>query len=74
MGFAKDNTGKGTKNLGDSLSAMSLRRGPSPTAPSQRQMMSKAAITHRFRKLKTPSKCRECDSYVYFQVRISKKS
>lgn len=28
---------------------------------------SKAASTHKFRKLKTPSKCRECDSYVYFQ-------
>ena len=29
--------------------------------------ISKAAETHRFRKLKTPSRCRECDSYVYFQ-------
>ncbi|CAG2117095.1 unnamed protein product, partial [Medioppia subpectinata] len=29
--------------------------------------MSKAAETHRLRKLKTPSRCRECDSYVYFQ-------
>ena len=29
--------------------------------------MSKAAETHKFRKLKTPSRCRECDSYVYFQ-------
>ena len=29
--------------------------------------MSKAAVTHTFRKLKTPSRCRECDSYVYFQ-------
>jgi hypothetical protein len=48
------------------------QRGPlSPTAPPRRQFMSKAAVTHRFRKLKTPSKCRECDSYVYFQVSIS---
>ncbi|KAG1668935.1 Rho GTPase-activating protein 29 [Nymphon striatum] len=31
------------------------------------QAMSKAAVTHTFRKLKTPSRCRECDSYVYFQ-------
>ncbi|XP_054157573.1 rho GTPase-activating protein 45-like [Oppia nitens] len=30
-------------------------------------LMSKAAETHKFRKLKTPSRCRECDSYVYFQ-------
>ncbi|XP_044056693.1 rho GTPase-activating protein 45 isoform X2 [Siniperca chuatsi] len=29
--------------------------------------LSKAAQTHRLRKLRTPSKCRECDSYVYFQ-------
>ncbi|XP_033636415.1 rho GTPase-activating protein 45-like isoform X2 [Asterias rubens] len=27
---------------------------------------SKAAHTHLIRKLRTPSKCRECDSYVYF--------
>lgn len=33
----------------------------------RRQSQSKAAITHNFRKLKTPSRCRECDSYVYFQ-------
>ena len=26
----------------------------------------KAAQTHVIRKLRTPSKCRECDSYVYF--------
>ncbi|XP_064120607.1 rho GTPase-activating protein 45-like isoform X6 [Macrobrachium nipponense] len=32
----------------------------------RRQVMSKAAVTHAFRKLKTPSRCRECDSYVYF--------
>ncbi|MPC81312.1 Minor histocompatibility protein HA-1 [Portunus trituberculatus] len=28
--------------------------------------MSKAAISHSFKKLLTPSRCRECDSYVYF--------
>ncbi|XP_043189725.1 rho GTPase-activating protein 45-like isoform X3 [Amphibalanus amphitrite] len=32
-----------------------------------RRAMSKAAVTHHFRKLITPSRCRECDSYVYFQ-------
>ena len=40
----------------------------------RRQLMSKAAITHNFRKLKTPSRCRECDSYVYFQVKSSNLS
>lgn len=34
--------------------------------PSRRQVMSKAAISHSFKKLITPSRCRECDSYVYF--------
>ncbi|GFY76759.1 rho GTPase-activating protein 45 [Trichonephila inaurata madagascariensis] len=32
----------------------------------RRACMSKAAETHTFRRLKTPSRCRECDSYVYF--------
>ncbi|GIY92572.1 rho GTPase-activating protein 45, partial [Caerostris extrusa] len=32
----------------------------------RRACMSKAANTHSFRRLKTPSRCRECDSYVYF--------
>ncbi|XP_037086813.1 rho GTPase-activating protein 29-like [Pollicipes pollicipes] len=32
-----------------------------------RRAMSKAAVTHHFRKLIAPSRCRECDSYVYFQ-------
>ena len=51
-----------------STSMQGTNRGPlSPTAPPRRQFMSKAAVTHRFRKLKTPSRCRECDSYVYFQ-------
>lgn len=29
--------------------------------------LSKAASTHALKKLKTPSRCRECDTYVYFQ-------
>ena len=37
------------------------------SATTRRHCMSKAAVTHTFRKLKTPSRCRECDSYVYFQ-------
>ncbi|XP_066552161.1 rho GTPase-activating protein 45 isoform X2 [Amia ocellicauda] len=38
-----------------------------PTGPFRNVGLSKAALTHRLRKLRTPSKCRECDSYVYFQ-------
>ncbi|XP_051894255.1 rho GTPase-activating protein 45-like [Pristis pectinata] len=37
------------------------------TGPFKNVGLSKAAQTHRLRKLRTPSKCRECDSYVYFQ-------
>ena len=37
------------------------------TGPFRNVGLSKAAQTHRLRKLRTPSKCRECDSYVYFQ-------
>ncbi|KAM4628608.1 rho GTPase-activating protein 45 isoform 1-T1 [Polymixia lowei] len=37
------------------------------TGPFRNIGLSKAAQTHRMRKLRTPSKCRECDSYVYFQ-------
>ncbi|XP_023235151.1 rho GTPase-activating protein 29-like isoform X2 [Centruroides sculpturatus] len=32
-----------------------------------RNRYSKAAETHTFRKLRTPSKCRRCENYVYFQ-------
>ncbi|CAI5799092.1 GTPase-activating 45 isoform X2 [Podarcis lilfordi] len=38
-----------------------------PTGPFRHMGLSKAAQTHRLRKLRTPSKCRECNSYVYFQ-------
>ncbi|XP_061330602.1 rho GTPase-activating protein 45 isoform X1 [Pezoporus flaviventris] len=37
------------------------------TGPFRNIGLSKAAQTHRLRKLRTPSKCRECNSYVYFQ-------
>ncbi|XP_039984314.1 rho GTPase-activating protein 45 isoform X2 [Xiphias gladius] len=37
------------------------------TRPFRKIGLSKAAQTHRLRKLRTPAKCRECDSYVYFQ-------
>ncbi|XP_007489438.1 rho GTPase-activating protein 45 isoform X2 [Monodelphis domestica] len=40
---------------------------PVPTGPFRNVGLSKAAQTHRLRKLRTPSKCRECNSYVYFQ-------
>ncbi|XP_076977502.1 rho GTPase-activating protein 45 isoform X2 [Tamandua tetradactyla] len=38
-----------------------------PSGPFRHVGLSKAARTHRLRKLRTPAKCRECSSYVYFQ-------
>ncbi|MCJ8737717.1 hypothetical protein PDJAM_G00027260 [Pangasius djambal] len=38
-----------------------------PTGPFRSVGLSKAAQTHRLRKLRSPAKCRQCDSYVYFQ-------
>ncbi|XP_062868734.1 rho GTPase-activating protein 45 isoform X2 [Trichomycterus rosablanca] len=38
-----------------------------PTGPFRNVGLSKAAQTHRLRKLRSPAKCRQCDSYVYFQ-------
>lgn len=38
----------------------------SPTTPPRRPVMSQAATSHHFRKIKTPSKCRECDTVVFY--------
>ncbi|XP_061778322.1 rho GTPase-activating protein 29 isoform X3 [Nerophis ophidion] len=35
--------------------------------PFRNTQMSKAAQTHKLRKLRSPSKCRECDSFIAFQ-------
>ncbi|KAM4810625.1 rho GTPase-activating protein 45 [Rhinophrynus dorsalis] len=40
---------------------------PLSTGPFRNIGLSRAAKTHRLRKLRAPSKCRECNSYVYFQ-------
>ncbi|KAM6219698.1 rho GTPase-activating protein 45 [Rhynchocyon petersi] len=40
---------------------------PVPSGPFRNVGLSKAARTHHLRKLRTPAKCRECNSYVYFQ-------
>ncbi|KAM7142075.1 rho GTPase-activating protein 45 isoform 4-T4 [Molossus nigricans] len=37
-----------------------------PSGPFRHMGLSKAARTHRLRKLRSPAKCRECNSYVYF--------
>ncbi|XP_077882938.1 rho GTPase-activating protein 29-like isoform X3 [Ictidomys tridecemlineatus] len=40
---------------------------PSSLGAFKKPLMSKAAVTHKFRKLKSPSKCRYCEGIVVFQ-------
>ncbi|XP_060762571.1 rho GTPase-activating protein 29-like isoform X2 [Neoarius graeffei] len=47
--------------LGEMVTEMANSPGPFRNA-----QMSKAALTHKLRKLRAPSKCRECDSLVVF--------
>lgn len=47
------------------LSEMVTETASSP-GPFRNTQMSKAAQTHKLRKLRAPSKCRECDSLVVF--------
>ncbi|XP_032902447.1 rho GTPase-activating protein 45 isoform X2 [Amblyraja radiata] len=56
----------GSSNFEQSINGMAPEMVGS-TGPFKNVGLSKAAQTHRLRKLRTPSKCRECDSYVYFQ-------
>ncbi|XP_006882540.1 PREDICTED: rho GTPase-activating protein 29-like [Elephantulus edwardii] len=40
--------------------------GPSSLGPFKKILMSKPALTHKFRKLRSPNKCRDCESIVVF--------
>uniref|UniRef100_A0A8C5I960 Rho GTPase-activating protein 29 n=1 Tax=Gouania willdenowi TaxID=441366 RepID=A0A8C5I960_GOUWI len=51
--------------LDNGLAEMVLETASSP-GPFRNAQMSKAAQTHKLRKLRAPSKCRECDSLVVF--------
>ncbi|XP_051553405.1 rho GTPase-activating protein 29 isoform X2 [Myxocyprinus asiaticus] len=51
--------------LDNGLAEMVLETASSPR-PFRNAQMSKAAHTHKLRKLRAPSKCRECDSLVVF--------
>ncbi|XP_051984896.1 rho GTPase-activating protein 29-like isoform X4 [Xyrauchen texanus] len=51
--------------LDNGLAEMVLETASSPR-PFRNTQMSKAAHTHKLRKLRAPSKCRECDSLVVF--------
>ncbi|XP_027623002.1 rho GTPase-activating protein 29 [Tupaia chinensis] len=41
--------------------------GPNSLGAFKKTLMSKAALTHKFRKLRSPTKCRDCESIVVFQ-------
>ncbi|XP_013862949.1 rho GTPase-activating protein 29 isoform X2 [Austrofundulus limnaeus] len=51
--------------LDNGLAEMVIETASSP-GPFRNAQMSKAAQTHKLRKLRAPSKCRECDSLVVF--------
>ena len=65
--------GSNTTNSTTVPTSSAVGSGQGVPTSARRQLMSRAAVTHRFRKLKTPSKCRECDSYVYFQGKFDSK-
>jgi hypothetical protein len=65
-----DHHAEGAGSNSASGGAGSASAGSSSTTTTSRRTNyndSMAARTHNFRKLKTPTRCRECDSYVYFQ-------
>lgn len=41
--------------------------GPNSIGAFKKTLMSKAALTHKFRKLRSPTKCRDCEGIVVFQ-------
>lgn len=45
----------------------SLFLGPNSLGIFKKTLMSKAALTHKFRKLRSPTKCRDCEGIVVFQ-------
>ncbi|CAJ0929301.1 unnamed protein product, partial [Ranitomeya imitator] len=57
----------GSKESTDINGLPSSLEVPISSGPFRNVGLSRAARTHRLRKLRTPSKCRECNSYVYFQ-------
>lgn len=44
-----------------------LSQGPNSLGTFKKTLMSKAALTHKFRKLRSPTKCRDCEGIVVFQ-------
>uniref|UniRef100_A0A8D1PBV4 Rho GTPase-activating protein 29 n=1 Tax=Sus scrofa TaxID=9823 RepID=A0A8D1PBV4_PIG len=56
----------GTMSSADDLDE---REPPSPSeaGPNKKTLMSKAALTHKLRKLRSPTKCRDCEGIVVFQ-------
>lgn len=44
-----------------------LLQGPNSLGTFKKTLMSKAALTHKFRKLRSPTKCRDCEGIVVFQ-------
>uniref|UniRef100_A0A3Q3GYS8 Rho GTPase-activating protein 29 n=1 Tax=Labrus bergylta TaxID=56723 RepID=A0A3Q3GYS8_9LABR len=65
MSSADDLDDREPPSPSDTLSEMIIETASSP-GPFRNTQMSKAAQTHKLRKLRAPSKCRECDGLVVF--------
>ncbi|XP_053524199.1 rho GTPase-activating protein 29 isoform X2 [Artibeus jamaicensis] len=60
----------GTMSSADDLDEReppSPSEGPNSGGTYKKTLMSKAALTHKFRKWRSPTKCRDCESIVVFQ-------
>ncbi|KAM5320313.1 rho GTPase-activating protein 29 isoform 2-T5 [Glossophaga mutica] len=60
----------GTMSSADDLDEReppSPSEGPSSVGTYKKTLMSKAALTHKFRKWRSPTKCRDCEGIVVFQ-------
>lgn len=51
----------------NSYTNLFLFQGPNSLGTFKKTLMSKAALTHKFRKLRSPTKCRDCEGIVVFQ-------
>ncbi|ELV11961.1 Rho GTPase-activating protein 29 [Tupaia chinensis] len=67
FGMFSDSESTGGSSESRSLDSESISPGPNSLGAFKKTLMSKAALTHKFRKLRSPTKCRDCESIVVFQ-------
>ncbi|XP_008584070.1 PREDICTED: rho GTPase-activating protein 29 [Galeopterus variegatus] len=67
FGMFSDSESTGGSSESRSLDSESISPGPSSLGTFKKTLMSKAALTHKFRKWRSPTKCRDCEGIVVFQ-------